>query len=132
MYVCVYGGVCVYVYVCMCVYKILFFLIFSNSIDKSIGSKYYKRECLLSSKTKMKDFIRLWLAKGLIIQGKPFYIHHTSDLSKSKEETRKFEFRNIFARFYYSDCVVYSSPIHRGIHHDKSFCSDKLMTYILC
>ena len=96
--ICVWGSVCVCLCMYVCVYKVLFFLIFLNSIDKSIGSKYYKRECLLTSKTKMKDFIRLWLAKWSIIRGKPFYIHHTSDLSKSKEETRKFEFRNIFCK----------------------------------
>jgi len=24
---------------------------------------------------------------------------------------------------YYSSCVIYASPIHRRIHHDRSFCS---------
>lgn len=90
MYVCM--GVCVCMFIYVCVYKVLF-LIFSNLIDKSIGSIYYKRECLLTSKTKRKDFIRFWLVKGSIIRGKSFCVHHTSDLSKSKEEKKNSSFK---------------------------------------
>uniref|UniRef100_A0A1Y3BTU8 Putative photosystem I PsaA/PsaB n=1 Tax=Helianthus annuus TaxID=4232 RepID=A0A1Y3BTU8_HELAN len=32
-------------------------------------------------------------------------------------------------RLYYSSCVIYSSPIHRRIHHDRSFCSWSYIFY---